>query len=76
MEVNPLSDFNWPVTSIMISGFLIALLAVYLFKIRRELKSGYPLKDERTERITGKAAMGTYYVTVFFIIILLFWVIR
>ena len=70
-----MSDFSWPVISITIGGLLIALLAVYFFKIRRELKSGYPFHDERTERITGKAAMGTYYVTLFFIVILLFWMI-
>jgi hypothetical protein len=65
-----LIDLNFPVISIMIGGVLIAFLAVYFLKIRRELKSGYPLKDERTERITGKAAMGTYYVTLLFVVIL------
>lgn len=69
-----MSDFNWPIISIMIGGVLIALLAVYLFKIRRELKSGYPLNDERTERISGKAAMGTYYVTLLFVIIMELWI--
>ena len=66
---------DWPVISIMIGILLVAFLAVYVFKIRRELKSGYPLQDERTERITGKAAMGTYYVTFLFVVILEFWII-
>jgi len=70
-----LSDFGWPAISIMIGILLVAFLAVYVFKIRRELKSGFPLQDERTERITGKAAIGTYYVTFLFIVILLFWMI-
>lgn len=70
-----MSDFDWPFISIMIGGVLIALLAVYLFKIRRELKSGFPLQDERTERIQGKAAIGTYYVTFIFIVILELWMV-
>jgi uncharacterized membrane protein len=69
-----LSDFSWPVISISIGILLIALLAVYVFKIRRELKSGYPLKDERTERIQGKAAIGTYYVVFIFLVILALWI--
>jgi drug/metabolite transporter (DMT)-like permease len=74
MGVNPLTDLNWPVISIIIGGVLIAVLAVYLFKIRRELMSGFPLKDERTERISGKAAMGTYYVTLLFVVIMELWI--
>jgi uncharacterized membrane protein len=74
MEVNPLSDFQWPVISMMIGIVLIAFLAVYVFKIRRELKSGFPLRDERTERIQGKAAIGTYYVVFIFLVILGLWI--
>jgi hypothetical protein len=65
----------WPNISILIGGIVISLLAAYLLKIRKDLKSGYPLEDERTERLNGKAAMGTYYITIFFIIIELFWMI-
>jgi putative transcriptional regulator len=54
---------------------LIAVLAAYLLRIRKDLKSGYPLEDERTEKLNGKAAMGTYYITVFFIVIELLWMI-
>ena len=69
-----MSDFGWPVISIMIGIVLIAFLAVYVFKIRRELKSGFPFQDERTERIQGKAAIGTYYVTFIFLVILALWI--
>ncbi|MBN1683158.1 hypothetical protein JW865_06365 [Candidatus Bathyarchaeota archaeon] len=70
-----MSELGWPIISLFIGGTLIAFLALYLFKIRRELKAGYPLKDERTERITGKAAMGTYYVTLFFLVAQCFWIL-
>ncbi len=70
-----MSGLSWPFISVMIGGFIIALLAVYILKIRRELKSGYPLRDERTEKIAGKAAIGTYYVTSVFLVTLLLWMI-
>ena len=70
-----MSDTVWPTVSILIGGIVISLLAAYLLKIRKDLKSGYPLADERTERLNGKAAMGTYYITIFFIAIELLWMI-
>lgn len=65
----------WSTISILIGGILISLLAAYLLKIRKDLKSGYPIEDERTQRLNGKAAMGTYYVTIFFIVFELLWII-
>lgn len=70
-----MSDTIWPALSILIAGLLISVLAAYLLKIRKDLKSGYPIADERTERLNGKAAMGTYYITIFFTVGELLWII-
>ena len=37
----------------------------------RDRKSCYPTKDERTMKISGKAAMGTYYINLAFMISLM-----
>jgi uncharacterized membrane protein len=69
-----MNETVWPTVSILIGAILVSLLAAYLLRIRKDLKSGYPLEDERTERLNGKAAMGTYYITIFIVIELL-WII-
>ena len=57
--------FLWPIIMV-----LIAALAVIFFI--RLWKSGYPRKDERTERITGKAAFYSMRIGLYFMIALLF----
>ena len=62
----------WPIVSTVIAS-VIALIAVLLFwKIRRERKSGFPMQDERTSKIFGKAATYPLYIGSYFIIALLF----
>jgi len=55
-----------------VSGGILAtiiILAVFVvWRTYRELKSGFPLQDEMTMRIQGKAAMSTYYITLFFMV--------
>jgi len=66
------TDLVWPITSAGIAA-MIALIAVMLFwKIRKERKSGFPMRDERTSKISGKAATYSLYIGAYFIIALLF----
>jgi hypothetical protein len=47
---------------------LIIIIAVFVaWRTYRELKTGFHLRDERTMLIQGKAAIGTYYISIFFI---------
>ena len=63
-----MTDFVWP-TILILNAVLVVLLGVLvLWKINKAKKSGYPLKDERTTKISGKAAMGTYYISLAFMI--------
>ena len=67
-----MTDLVWPITSAGIAA-MIALIAVMLFwKIRKERKSGFPMRDERTSKISGKAATYSLYIGSYFIIALLF----
>ena len=63
-----MSEFVWP-TILILNAILVLLVGVLvLWKIHKDKKSGYPTQDERTQKISGKAAMGTYYITLAFMI--------
>ena len=65
----------WPVASLSIMVVLAFLGIVIIWRTRREMKSGYPIDDERTSRINGKAALRAYYVGYFFMVAELLWII-
>jgi len=61
----------WPITSLGII-ITIALIAVLMFwRIIKDRRSGFPAGDERTQKITGKAAMVAFYIGQYFTIALL-----
>ena len=67
--------FGWPIILIL-NAVLIILLAIFvIWKTQRERKAGYPFRDERTSKIQGKAALGTYYISIAFMISTLIWII-
>ncbi|MEJ2272374.1 MAG: DUF2178 domain-containing protein [Candidatus Bathyarchaeota archaeon] len=63
-----MSDFVWPIILILNAALVLLIGLFVLWKIHRDRKSGYPINDERTLRISGKAAIGTYYITLVFMI--------
>jgi uncharacterized membrane protein len=66
-----MTDFAWPIILIT-NAVLVLLVGVFvLWKIHREKKSGYPVNDERTVKISGRAAIGTYYINLAFMISLM-----
>jgi hypothetical protein len=66
------TDLVWPIVSVGIASML-ALIAVMLFwKMHKDRKSGFPMRDERTSKIFGKAATYSLYIGSYFILALLF----
>jgi len=62
------TDFVWP-TILIINAVLIVLVGILvIWKVHRNKKAGYPTNDERTIKITGRAAIGTYYISLAFMI--------
>jgi uncharacterized membrane protein len=62
---------TWQLTSVGILA-IIVLLGVYLiWKILKDRRSGFPIKDERTQKITGTAATYTFYIGSYFMIALM-----
>ena len=55
---------------------VIILLAIFvIWKLQKDKRAGYPVKDERTSKIQGKAALGTYFINLSFMISILVWTI-
>ena len=57
------------------SGVILAtivIIGVYaIWKIQKELRSGFPLKDERTQRVSGKAAYYAFHIGSYFMLALM-----
>lgn len=63
-----MADVIWPITSVGIAVLIVLIGVVVVWRIRKDRKAGVPSKDERTQRITGKAAtyallIGSYFTT-------------
>ena len=68
-----MATFGWPII-LVLNAVIIILVAIFvIWKLQKEKKAGYPMKDERTLKIQGKAALGTYYITLAFMVSTLLW---
>jgi UDP-N-acetylmuramyl pentapeptide phosphotransferase/UDP-N-acetylglucosamine-1-phosphate transferase len=53
---------------------IIILVAIFvIWRVQKEKKAGYPMQDERTSKIQGKAALGTYYISLAFMVSIMLW---
>jgi uncharacterized membrane protein len=51
---------------------IIVIIGVFvIWKILKELRSGFPLKDERTQRVSGKAAFYAFHLGSYFMLALM-----
>jgi uncharacterized membrane protein len=60
--------------SIASGGILVTIVLIGIFAVWRLLKerrSGFPLKDERTQKITGTAAYYSFYIGTYFMLALM-----
>ena len=68
-----MATFVWP-TILILNAVIIILVAIFvIWTVQRNKKAGYPMQDERTSKIQGKAALGTYYITLAFMVSILLW---
>ena len=66
-----MADFIWPIVSFGILALIILIGVLALWKTLKEKKSGFPIADERTQRINGKAAYFALFMGQYFIIAIL-----
>ena len=68
-----MADFTWPIVNVGILALIILIGVLVLWKTLREKKSGFPLADERTQKLNGKAAyyamfMGQYFIVAYLLV--------
>jgi uncharacterized membrane protein len=70
-EDDAMTDVPWPAISIVIlaTGVLIGILTIW--RKLEDRKSGFPAQDERTKKVTGKAAKYAFYIGAYFMISLM-----
>jgi len=57
-----------------LTAFLVALIGVLtVWRIIKDKRSGFPVKDERTLRIEGKASRYTFLVGIYFMVVLMYY---
>ena len=66
-----MTDLPWPVISIVVlaPGVLIGIFAIW--RKLEDRKSGFPAQDERTKKVSGKAATYAFYIGSYFMIALI-----
>jgi hypothetical protein len=73
LEIFEMSDFIWSITSIGILALIILIGALVLWRRLKDKKSGFPLADERTQKLNWKAAyyamfMGQYFIVAYLLV--------
>ena len=68
-------DFGWSFWMVFNAVIVVLLAVIVLWKIRRERKSGYPRQDERTSKLSGKAALNAFWISYVYMLSLMLWII-
>ena len=63
-----MADFTWAITSIGIRALIVLIGVLAFWKRLKDKKSGFPLADERTQKLNGKAAYYAMFMCQYFII--------
>ena len=66
---------TWPIVSIGIVALIVLVGILLVWKLLKDRKSGFPSADERTQRITGKAALWALLIGNYFTLALMFMLI-
>jgi dolichyl-phosphate-mannose--protein O-mannosyl transferase len=64
-------DLLWSIVSVVIVALIVLIGILFVWRIIKDRRSGYPSGDERTQRITGKAAIYAIDIGLYFMIALL-----
>ena len=66
-----MTNLPWSGMSMGILAIIVIIGLYAIWKIQNELRSGFPLKDERTQRVSGKAAYYALHIGLYFMIALM-----
>ena len=68
-----MADFTWAITSMGIPALIVLIGVLVLWKRLKDKKSGFPLADERTQKLNWKASyyamfMGQYFIIAYLLV--------
>ena len=68
-----MADFNWLITSTGILALIVLIGVLVIWKAIKDKKSGFPLADERTQKLNWKAGyyamfLGQYFITAYLLV--------
>ena len=66
-----MTDVPWPVISIVIMAIGVLVGVLVIWRKLEDRKSGFPGQDERTKKVTGKAAMYAFFIGSYFMFALM-----
>jgi len=66
---------QWSIVGIIIPVLIVLIGIIVVWRLSKDRKSGFPSADERTQRITGKAAICPLLIGNYFTIALMFMLI-
>jgi hypothetical protein len=67
-----MADFNWLIASTGILALIVLIGVLVIWKTIKDKKSGFPLADERTQKLNWKAGYYAMFLGQYFIIAYLF----
>jgi hypothetical protein len=65
------TNLPWSGASIGILATIVIIGVFVFWRIFKEMKSGFPLKDERTQRVSGNAAFYAFHLGSYFMLALM-----
>ena len=66
-----MSGFEWIATSGLIAVAIVLIAVLFVWRTLKDRKSGFPAEDERTQKITGRAARMALNAGSFFVVAIL-----
>ena len=67
-----MTGFEWLAGSGVIAVAIVVIAILFVWRTLKDRKAGFPATDERTQRITGRAAMTALNLGWYFILAILF----
>jgi len=66
-----MTDPAWPLMGVGILAIIVLVGVFVIWRMLKDRRSGFPAKDERTQKVTGMAATYTFYIGSHFMVALM-----
>ena len=66
-----MTDQAWPSMAVGILATIVIIGIFVIWRILKDRSSGFPAKDERTQKVTGMAATYAFYIGSYFMLALM-----